>query len=48
MSSGLSILAPSESDIRMMIAGKVHLGDPNADHRMSQYIHGVSYILAFN
>jgi len=36
----LSILAPSESDIRMMIAGKVHLGDPNADHRMSQYIHG--------
>jgi len=40
MSSGLSILAPSESDIRMMIAGKVHLGDPNADHRMSQYIHG--------
>jgi small subunit ribosomal protein SAe len=40
MSSGLSILAPSESDIRMMIAGKVHLGDPNADHRMGQYIHG--------
>merc|ERR1712110_932569 len=42
MSSGLSILAPSEADIRMMIAGKVHLGDPNADHRMSQYIHGVN------
>jgi len=40
MSSGLSILAPTEADIRMMIAGKVHLGDPNADHRMSQYIHG--------
>jgi len=40
MSSGCSILAPSEADVRMMIAGKVHLGDPNADHRMSQYIHG--------
>merc|ERR1712088_498431 len=40
MSSGLSILGPSESDIRMMIAGKVHLGDPNADHRMSQCVHG--------
>jgi len=40
MSAGCAILAPSESDIRMMIAGKVHLGDPNANHRMGQYIHG--------
>lgn len=39
MSSGLSILAPTEQDIRQMIAAKVHLGDTNADHRMSQYFH---------
>jgi len=42
MSSGLSILAASEEDIRRMIAAKVHIGDPNADHRMSQYVHGVN------
>lgn len=42
MSSGLSILAPSEEDIRRMIAAKVHIGDNNHDHRMGQYIHGVS------
>jgi hypothetical protein len=42
MSSGLSILAPTEADIRMMIAAKVHLGDTNHDHRMGQYVHGVS------
>lgn len=42
MSSGLSILAPSEEDVRRMIAAKVHIGDSNADHRMSQYVHGVN------
>jgi small subunit ribosomal protein SAe len=42
MSSGLSILAASEEDIRRMIAAKVHIGDANADHRMGQYIHGVN------
>jgi len=40
MSSGLSILAPTEEDIRRMIAAKVHIGDSNADHRMLQYVHG--------
>jgi len=41
MSSGPpSILAPTEEDIRRMIAAKVHLGDPNHDHRMGQYVHG--------
>jgi len=40
MSSNLAILKPTEADIRMMIAGKVHLGDTNADHRMSQYFAG--------
>jgi small subunit ribosomal protein SAe len=39
MSSGLSILAATEQDIRQMIAAKVHLGDTNADHRMLEYVH---------
>ena len=42
MSSGLDILAPTEADIRMMIAAKVHIGDVNHDHRMGIYVHGVS------
>lgn len=37
----MAILAPSEEDIRRMIAAKVHIGDVNADHRMLQYAHGV-------
>lgn len=40
MSSGLDILAPTEADIRMMIAAKVHIGDVNHDHRMGIYVHG--------
>jgi ribosomal protein S2 len=44
MSSGFSVLAPTNEDIRRMIAAKVHLGAVNADHRMAQYIHGVSYL----
>ena len=40
MSSNLSILAPTEADIRRMIAARVHLGDVNHDHRMGQYVHG--------
>jgi|ERR1711868_38129 len=40
MSSGMAVLAPSEEDIRRMIAAKVHIGDVNADHRMLQYAHG--------
>ena len=43
MSSGLQILAPSDQDIRQMVAAKVHLGDTNADHRMLIYVHGVSF-----
>lgn len=39
MSSGFAILQPSETDIRHMIAGKVHLGAQNNDHRMMQYVH---------
>jgi len=42
MSSGLQILAPSDQDIRQMVAAKVHLGDTNADHRMLIYVHGRS------
>lgn len=42
MSAGLAVLAPSETDVRMMIAGKVHIGDTNHDHRMGQYIHAVN------
>jgi small subunit ribosomal protein SAe len=39
MSSGHAILAPTDQDIRQMIAAKVHLGDTNADHRMLTYVH---------
>jgi len=39
MSGGLSILQPTDQDIRQMIAAKVHLGDTNADHRMLTYVH---------
>jgi small subunit ribosomal protein SAe len=39
MSSGLAILQPSESDIRHMVAARIHLGSVNADHRMLQYVH---------
>lgn len=39
MSSGHAILAPTDQDIRQMIAAKVHLGDTNADHRMMTYVH---------
>jgi len=42
MSSGLAILSPSDTDIRQMIAAKVHLGDTNADHRMMTYVHSRS------
>ena len=42
MSAGLAVLAPSETDVRMMIAAKVHIGDTNHDHRMGQYIHAVN------
>jgi small subunit ribosomal protein SAe len=42
MSSGLAILSPSDTDIRQMIAAKVHLGDTNADHRMLGYVHSRS------
>merc|ERR1712157_235934 len=41
-SAGLAVLAPSETDVRMMIAAKVHIGDTNHDHRMGQYIHAVN------
>merc|ERR1711953_1456660 len=40
MSSNLSVLAPTEADIRRMVAARVHLGDVNHDHRMGQYVHG--------
>ena len=40
----MAVLAPSEEDIRRMIAAKVHIGDVNADHRMLQYAHGVRLI----
>merc|ERR1711912_82012 len=41
-SSGMQILAPTEQDIRQMIAARVHLGDTNADHRMMHYVHSRS------
>lgn len=44
MSSGMQILAPTEQDIRQMIAARVHLGDTNADHRMMHYVHSVSTV----
>ena len=44
MSSGMQILAPTEQDIRQMIAARVHLGDTNADHRMMHYVHSVSQL----
>jgi len=31
-------LAPTEQDIKMMLAAKVHLGTRNADHNMNRYI----------
>ena len=44
----MQILAPTEQDIRQMIAARVHLGDTNADHRMMHYVHSVSIsVLAF-
>ena len=46
MSSGMQILAPTEQDIRQMIAARVHLGDTNADHRMMHYVHSVSIFFA--
>ena len=41
----MQILAPTEQDIRQMIAARVHLGDTNADHRMMHYVHSVSKLL---
>lgn len=38
----MQILAPTEQDIRQMIAARVHLGDTNADHRMMHYVHSRS------
>jgi len=38
----MQILAPTEQDIRQMIAARVHLGDTNADHRMMNYVHSRS------
>lgn len=39
MTSTLAVLQPTETDIRHMIAAKVHLGAQNNDHRMMQYVH---------
>ena len=41
MSGGLDVLAMREEDVTKMLAAGTHLGDPNIDHQMSQYVYKV-------
>ena len=38
MSGGYDVLAMKEDDVSKLIASKAHLGDPNVDFQMSQYV----------
>ena len=38
MSGGLDVLAMKEDDITKLLASGAHLGDPNIDYQMSQYV----------
>lgn len=38
MSGGYDVLAMKEDDVSKLIASKAHLGDPNVDFQMAQYV----------
>jgi small subunit ribosomal protein SAe len=41
MSGGLDVLALKEDDVQKFLAAQVHLGDPNIDFQMAQYVYKV-------
>ena len=38
MSAGLEVLAMKEDDVTKLLAAGSHLGEPNIDYQMSQYV----------
>ena len=38
MSGGLDVLAMKDDDVTKLLAASAHLGDPNVDFQMSQYV----------
>lgn len=38
MSGGLDVLAMKEDDVTKLLAAAAHLGDPNVDFQMAQYV----------
>ena len=38
MSGGLDVLAMKEDDVTKLLAASAHLGDPNVDYQMAQYV----------
>ena len=41
MSAGCDTLSMKEDDVKKLLAAGAHLGDPNVDHQMKQYIYKV-------
>ena len=41
MSNGLDVLAMREDDVTKLLAAGTHLGDPNVDYQMAQYVYKV-------
>lgn len=41
MSGGLDVLSMKEDDVTKLLAAGTHLGDPNVDFQMSQYVYKV-------
>lgn len=41
MSGGLDVLAMKDDDVTKLLAAGAHLGDPNVDFQMSQYVYKV-------
>lgn len=39
MSGGLDVLALKEDDVTKLLAAGAHLGDPNIDFQMAQYVY---------
>ena len=41
MSGGIDVLAMKEDDVTKLLAAGAHIGDPNVDFQMSQYVYKV-------
>ena len=51
MSGGYEVLALKEDDVQKFLAAQVHIGDPNVDYQMAQYVYKVRQdgeLLEFN